>query len=233
MLDFNSRYYTNSKKPQKLLVFLHGYNNTLSEMRPVYRLFCQNIKGLVVAAPQGKSHSEKEPKRKSWYKISGFDSEGRRLKEETPVEEIAQIYNQAAPVLSETAMEINQYLNRVQQKYGLDDAHTFIAGFSQGAMLAIWTALIRRRELQGCFALSGLAAANTALNDYICSRPKVYLLHGQKDKQVLFKCMAYTQQWLEHENVPVQTMSFEHLGHEISSEEIFSIVKVINNQPLF
>lgn len=228
MPDFYSRYFTNCKKPQKLLVFLHGINNSLSDLRPFYQTFCQEVKGLVVAAPQGEFRSEKNHERKSWYKISGFDVDGRRFKEDTDVEEIARIYNQAAPVLAENALNLNDYLDRVQQKYGLDDAHTFVAGFSQGAMLALWTALIRKHKIAGCFVLSGFAAAHTALEPCIVSRPHVYLLHGEKDQRVLFKCMPYTKKWLQSQNVPVKTKSYAGLSHQISTEELSYMTEVMN-----
>ena len=232
MPHFYSRYFTQSQKPQKLLIFLHGYNNTLLEMKPFLETLSNTVQGLVVAAPQGKSHSDKEPNRKSWYKISGFDAGGRRLKEETSVEEIADIYNQAAPILSVTAREMNAYIDDVQKKYGLDDEHTYIAGFSQGAMLAIWTALIRKCNLAGCFALSGLAAAHQALDSQLASSPKVYLFHGLKDKQVLFKCLPYTKQWLENKKIPVYVQILENTGHEICPQELAFMANIMN-QPLF
>ena len=231
MPEFYSRYFTNAQKPKKLLIFLHGYNNTLSEMMPVYQTLCVTVKGLVVAAPQGKMHSDKEQNRKSWYKISGFDAEGKRLQEETTVEEIARIYQQAASVLSATAREMNAFIDKVQKKYGLDDAHTYIAGFSQGAMLAIWTALTRQRQLKGCCVLSGLAAANQALKGQIKSRPDVYLFHGQKDDKVLFKCMDYTKRWLQSQKVPVQAKAYARLKHEICAQELVYLSKIMN-QPL-
>ena len=228
MSEFYSRYFTNAQKPKKLLIFLHGYNNTLSEMMPVYQSLCDVVKGLVIAAPQGKMHSDKEQNRKSWYKISGFDAEGKRFQEETSVEEIAQIYQQAAPVLSATAREVNAYIDKVQKKYCLDDAHTYIAGFSQGAMLAIWTALTRERQLKGCFVLSGLAAANQPLEAKIKSRPYVYLFHGQKDDKVLFKCMDYTKRWLQSQKVPVQAKAYARLKHEICAQELNSLSQIMN-----
>lgn len=206
---------------------MHGYNNTLAEMKFVYQILQTKVADVVVAAPQGQNRSEKEPQRKSWYKIAGFDSDRRRFQDETPVEEIARIYQQAAAVLAQTAESLNAYIDRVQKKYGIDDAHTYLAGFSQGAMLALWTSLTRQRPIAGCFVLSGLAAAHQALDGKIKARPPVFLLHGQNDHQVLFKCMAYTAQWLKQEQIKVKTKAFAKLAHTISDAEVDYMAQII------
>lgn len=226
---FKNQFLSSIEPPVYLLVFLHGYNNTREEMSPLYSYLQSKLPNLAIAAPEGQNESHKEPERKSWYKISGFDHENKRRLQETPVEEIAQIYNQAAPALAETAENMNLYIDDIQKRYGFCDQNTYIAGFSQGAMLAIWTALIRKQKLAGCFSFSGLAAGNDYLDDKIVSRPNIYLLHGKDDNQVLFKCMAYTADWLAKENVPVQTAAFEKLGHHILHVELDYIANIIKS----
>lgn len=230
MTDFEYQYFSPVFPAKKMLVFLHGYNNTRAEMLPSYEYLQKKIPDLAIAAPEGKNSSQKEPERKSWYKVSDFDSENKRRLTETPVEEIARIYNQAAPALAETAKAVNAFITQMQQQHGFADDNTYIAGFSQGAMLAIWTALIRQRPLAGCFSFSGLAAANEHLDDCIVSRPKVYLLHGKQDKMVLFKCMEYTASWLRQEKVPVSTKAFNALDHHISAEELDFVVSTLGGK---
>lgn len=230
MSVFESQYFPSQKPASSLLVFLHGYNNTRDEMRPVYEYLQQKLPGLAIAAPEGGNVSQKDPARKSWYKVSGFDTENRRRLEETPVEEIAKIYNQAGQKLFETAMDINFFIDDMQKKYGFRDKNTYIAGFSQGAMLAIWTALIRMQELAGCFSFSGLAAADEHLDLQIVSRPTVYLLHGKKDQTVLFKCLDYTKKWLQQENIPVAVKIFNTLDHQILPEELDFVAGIIGKK---
>ena len=226
---FKNQYFPSIEPASSMLVFLHGYNNTRDEMRPTYEYLQQKLPGLAIVAPEGSNESLKEPGRKSWYKVSGFDHEKKRRLEETPVEEIARIYNQAAPALAETAESMNQYIDEIQRRYGFTDDKTYIAGFSQGAMLAIWTALIRQRRLAGCFSFSDLAAANDFLDDRIVSRPQIYLLHGKEDDKVLFKCMNFTADWLKREKIPVIAKAFDGLDHQISHEELDFTVDVIKN----
>lgn len=228
MVFFNGQYFSAIKQGKALLFFLHGYNNTRQEMQPVYDMLLKKCPCLSIYAPEGQSVSSNDSARHSWYQITGFDSEGRRKQEDTPIEEIVQIYNKAGNALAQTADMINADIDNVQKQYGFEDSNTYIAGFSQGAMLALWVALRRHKSLAGCFCLSGLAAAGEYLEKTINAYPKVYLLHGKNDAQVRFKCMKYTQQWLEEKNIDVTAIGLDDMAHTISESELDYLAQVIN-----
>ena len=220
MAEFSYQYLSNSNAPEKWVFFLHGYNNTQCEMEHVYKGLLGKTENLAIIAPVGKQTSSMDSNRHSWWKVSGFDTDGKRLKTETPVEEIADIYNQVGSILYLTANEVNDFIDSIQQKYNFTDNQTYVAGFSQGAMLGIWTSLIRKNQVKGCFSCSGLVVANSYLNDKINSKPKVYLLHGKQDKQVLYKCHEYSIKTLEKLGLDTTAITYEHLTHEVSNEEI-------------
>ena len=227
MADFLYQCYTNSDSPENWILFLHGYNNTSEEMSQIYFKLLNKIKNLGIIAPQGKFISAKDTNRKSWYKISGFDVGGKRLQETTSVEEIVSIYNKAGDVLSTTSDDLNAFLTDMQKQYNFIDNQTYIAGFSQGAMLAIWTALSRENKVKGCFSFSGLVAANKYLDSKIKSYPEIYLLHGKKDKQVQFKCLDFSLKTLQEKQIKATSLVFDNLDHEISDEQIDCISEII------
>lgn len=220
MTEFAYKYYKNSDTPDKWLFFLHGYNNTQEEMLHIYKGLLEKTKNLAIVAPIGKQISSTDESRHSWWKVSGFDSEGKRLKIETPVEEIADIYNTVGNILLLTANQVNDFIDTIQKKYNFNDSQTYIGGFSQGAMLGIWTSLIRKHSVKGCFSCSGLVAANEYLNDKIRSNPKIYLLHGKQDKQVLYKCLDYSVKTLKEMKIEATAISYENLSHAVNHEEI-------------
>ena len=227
MAEFSYQYLSNSNAPEKWVFFLHGYNNTQCEMEHVYKGLLGKTENLAIIAPVGKQTSSMDSNRHSWWKVSGFDTDGKRLKTETPVEEIADIYNQVGSILYLTANEVNDFIDSIQQKYNFTDNQTYVAGFSQGAMLAIWTALSRKNKVKGCFSFSGLVAANKYLDGKIRSYPEVYLLHGKKDKQVQFKCLNFSLKTLQEKQIKATSLEFEDLAHEISDEQIECIAKII------
>ncbi len=228
MSDFTAIYLKKTAKPANLLIFLHGYNNTHGEMEPAYRYLLDHCPDLAILAPEGKFSSNKDIKRKSWYKIPGFDQERKRKDQNTPIEEIVRIYNQAGNKLSKTAAELNDFIDQNQKLHGFTDQNTYIAGFSQGAMVAIWTALCRKHALAGCFSLAGLAAANETLGPLLSAKPPVYLLHGDKDFQVQLKCLEYTKNWLIEKQIRVESKIFSGLDHRIEKSELDYIAATVS-----
>ena len=227
-MQFDYQYLTNSEQADKLLVFLHGYNNTYDEMYHIYKTFLSKVKNLAIIAPTGKYLSSTDTNRHSWWKISNFDVEGKRFKKETSINEIINIYNKAGYLLLEVSVQLNEFIDDVQKKYNFTDNQTYIAGFSQGALLSIWVSLMRKNKIKGCFSFSGLLAAKSELEGKICSKPKIYLFHGKQDKQVLYKCMEYSIKSLNEMGVENISHSFENLIHEVSDTEIELVSNVIN-----
>ena len=217
MTQFLYQYLSNCEKPEKWLFFLHGYNNTQDEMSHIYNGLLHKTKKLAIIAPIGQQVSSTDSNRHSWWKVSNFDANGKRIKPETSIEEIVDIYNQIGSVLELTANQINTFIDNSQQKYGFTDKQTYIAGFSQGAMLGIWTSLIRDKQIAGCFSCSGLVASVLSLKDKIKSKPDIYLLHGNKDKQVLYKCHDYNKYILKSLGLKTTAVTYDGLNHQEKS----------------
>lgn len=227
MTFFSGSYFPARRQNKALVFFLHGYNNSRQEMLPVYQKLMAQCPDLAVCAPEGQLVSVADENRRSWYKVSSFDHEGLRHKESTPIEEIVQIYNKTGDALETVSEELNRYIDEIQTKYGITDEQTFIAGFSQGGMLALWTALRRRQKVAACFCFSSFAAAAEKLETYICAKPKIYLFHGADDHQVRLKCMDYTHSWLKSNGVETKVYTFDAMGHQIGDQALEIAAEVI------
>lgn len=224
MSKFSYKSFSNCDNPTKWMIFLHGYNNTQEEMHQIYQQLLDKNDNLAIITPIGNHQSITDDNRHSWWKISGFDSEGKRFNPETTVEEIAEIYNQVGNILFSTATQLNDFIDEMQNKYNFTDNQTYIAGFSQGAMLGIWTSLIRKNTIKACFSCSGLVVSDKLLIDKLVSKPKIYMIHGRKDNKVLYKCLEYSFKTLKKLKLDVCAVTFDDLSHEISSEEVEFIV---------
>ena len=227
-MQFDYQYLTNSEQANKLLVFLHGYNNTYDEMYHIYKVLLSKVENLAIVAPVGKCTSLTDTNRHSWWKISNFDVEGKRFKQETSINEIISIYDKAGDLLLAVSNQLNDFIDNIQKKYNFTDTQTYIAGFSQGALLSIWVALMRKNKIRGCFSFSGLLAAKSELEDKILSKPIIYLFHGKKDKQVLYKCMDYSIKSLNDLGVETVSKSFDELAHEVNDDQIDFVSNIIN-----
>ena len=226
MLTYKS--YILGNNPQNLVIFLHGYNGNPADHQYAIDWLKQYLQQSILIVPEAPEICDKNPQKKQWFGMLKYDAANRRSQPETTVAEIMDIYNAAAPEIVSRAQMLNEFISNMQQQFNIDNAHTYLIGFSQGAMLTIWTALTRAQNIAGGFVLSGLIAAEKTLSDRIVSRPPLYLFHGQDDMKVQFKTLDFSVQWLQQRQIPLKVQTYSGLAHRINEDEIKSIADIIN-----
>ncbi|MBQ8481504.1 MAG: hypothetical protein IJ532_03115 [Alphaproteobacteria bacterium] len=215
-------------KPLKLIVFLHGYNGTVADHQYAVDWICRKLKDSVVIVPQAPQVSDKNPQKKQWFGMLKYDAANTRANPETSVEEIFSIYNQAANEIKHCADSVNKFIDEMQKKFSIANDKTYLLGFSQGAMLTIYTALSRQNPLAGAFSLSGLIAGADLLDKDIKSYPPLWLLHGENDLKVQYKTLPHSIEWLKNHRINPQVITYADLAHKICEAEIEEIAKVVN-----
>lgn len=220
--------YISPDKTANLVVFLHGYNCTVAMHQYAIDWLKDNLRNSVLIVPYSTEISDKNPERLQWFGMLKHDADNRRAVPETSAEEIFAIYNRTAADISRCAAIINDFIDSLQQKYRINDKHTFLCGFSQGAMLALYTALVRKSELGGAFVLSGLTAGADLLATQIHSYPQIYMFHGSNDTKVQFKTLQKSIAWLKEHHIPVQQYVFDGLEHKMITEEMKIIADKIS-----
>ncbi len=226
MLDYDAHIFGAS--PKNLVIFLHGYNGTVADHQYAIDWFKQYLDNAVLIVPHAPEISDKNPQRFQWFGMLQYDEANRRTQPETSVEEIFAIYNSAAGDVDSRAAMINDFIDAMQKKYRADDAHTFLCGFSQGAMLTIYAALTRSAALGGAFVLSGLVAGSDLIADKITSRPPLYMFHGRDDMKVQFKTLEHSAKWLQARNIPLKIKTYADLAHRMTEDEIAEVAAIIN-----
>lgn len=215
-------------KPLKLVVFIHGYNGTIADHQYAIDWLREKLCNALLIIPQAPQISEKNPLKYQWFGMKQYDPENKRTQGSTSSKEIFAIYNTAQKDVSSCAQNINQFIDDLQKKYEIDNAHTYLIGFSQGAMLSIYTALSRPQRLGGIFSLSGLIAAENLLSQNIKSKPEVYLFHGTEDMKVQYKTLSDSIKWLQLHGITPQVHIYNELSHKICELEIIKISEEIN-----
>ena len=226
MLTYKS--YILGNNPQNLVIFLHGYNGNPADHQYAIDWLKQYLQQSILIVPEAPEICDKNPQKKQWFGMLKYDAANRRSQPETTVAEIMDIYNAAAPEIASRAQMLNEFISDLQQQFNIDNAHTYLIGFSQGAMLTVWTALTRPQKIAGGFVLSGLIAAEETLAGKIESRPPLYLFHGQDDMKVQYKTLDFSVQWLQQRQIPLKVQTYVDLAHRINEDEIKSIADIIN-----
>ena len=115
---------------------------------------------------------------------------------------------------------ILEYVDNLLSEYNLGYENLFLCGFSQGAMCAIYSALMCPYKIGGVVSFSGILAAKGYVAQHCCSRPDFFLIHGAEDDKVRFSALAFTKQNLEKLGCSVETFEAKEVPHKIVSETV-------------
>lgn len=227
MLDY--KLYKTTDNPKSLVVFLHGYNGDLEDHKYAIDWLKNSLTSAYLATPIAPENCDKNPEKRQWFGMLKYDPEYKRSNPDTSIKEIFDIYNEAQNDLDCRANDINQFITKLQRELSINNAHTYLIGFSQGAMLTIYTSLTRNAPLAGAFAVAGLVAGSDLLEKKIAAKPLLYMLHGEDDLKVQYKTLPNSLKWLKAHGVNVSSSTYTHLAHRVNEDEISKISSIINN----
>ncbi len=204
--------------PQKLVVFLHGYQDCAEHIeRKVAAL--REIPNLALHIPQAPFVNEVDDTKRQWYSIHQFDPDDKR-RQAASLEEFVEFYNKMTLGLEEANHYILEYVDNLLNEYGLGYEDLFLCGFSQGAMCALYSSLMCPYKIAGVVSLSGILAAKGYLEKHYQSQPDCLLIHGREDDKIRFKALDFTVDGLRQMGCLVETYAVENTGHRIMPEEI-------------
>lgn len=216
--------------PKKLMIFLHGYNGDVSDIESSALFLSQNSSDLVIVLPESNELSEKNDAKKQWYSMWEFDPEDKRRDQKTTLENLLDVYDKYGDSLALAAREINTLIDHLQSKFQIENKNTSIAGFSQGAMLACFTALSRKDFDGKCLMFSGVVAGANHLEKDQKSTPDTYLFHGKADTTVNYKTLNSSLNWLKNHAVNATPFCYEGLTHRLSHDVLTDAAKILKKK---
>ena len=189
-------------RAKKLVVFLHGLGADGEDLISLGQVFGQVLPDAQFVSPNAPAPWDMAPFGFQWFS----------LQDRAYTAMLAGV-EQSAPIL-------NHFLDRQLEILGLHDEDMALIGFSQGTMMALYTALRRPQCCAAVVGYSGALIAPEMLGAEIVSRPPVCLIHGEDDPVVTFEAMDAAKQGLEAANVSVEAHARQGLEHGIDPEGI-------------
>ncbi len=156
-------------KPERLVIFLHGYGSNGADLIGLAPYFAQIDPAADFLSPDAPQKSPFNPGGFQWFPIPFIDGSSQ--------DEMAREYVRARALL-------NQFIDQELALRGLDETALVLIGFSQGTMMSLETGLRRSPALKGIIGFSGRILFPDALKDEMKSRPPVLLVHGELDEVV-------------------------------------------------
>lgn len=216
--------------PKKLVVFLHGYQDTAEHIERKTELL-QQLEGVALHIPQAPFVNEVDSSTRQWYSIHQFDPDDRRRKTAS-WDEFLEFYNRMTVGLAEANHYVLEYVDTLLNEYGLSYEDLFLCGFSQGAMCAIYSGLMCPYKIAGVVSFSGILAAKGYLEKYSKSRPNCLLLHGKNDDKIRFDALSFTANNLRNLGCETSVFAVDGAKHKITDEAVATAYRFIEKQTI-
>ena len=188
--------------PKQAVVLLHGYGsdgNDLIGLAPQWQAILPDA---VFISPNGPDACRQFGAGFQWFDVS-FDGDRLAKRQEGVVA--------ARPVLVE-------FLQDLWSQSGITPENTILAGFSQGAMMALHVGLSLEQPLMGIIGFSGALLPPDGFGSALLAKSPVCLIHGDMDEVVDPEHSADADVALRLAGYDVSYHVSEGVGHGIAAD---------------
>lgn len=116
---------------------------------------------------------------------------------------------------------INNLIDEQLKRFSLKNENLIICGFSQGAMMTLYTGLRRDSEPLGLLSFSGMMAETIeTLKKELKCKPDIFLVHGTADRIVPYNNLEKAEDMLKHFDIPFEAHLINNMEHTIDGEAL-------------
>ncbi len=139
------------KNPKQMIVFLHGYGADANDLAGLFPYYKNNFPNAVLVSVEAPFTCEVFPSGREWYPLN----DTMRLVFHTQnKEEMNKVLLQIKPKIDFTLKEVENTIKELAEKHKIQLENIIIAGFSQGAGMALATSQLMK--IGGVVSFSGL-----------------------------------------------------------------------------
>jgi phospholipase/carboxylesterase len=157
-----------SGKAKQLVIFLHGYGSNGEDLISIADEWADGLPDAAFISPNAPSVCEAFSAGYQWFPIRAIDP--------AAIEREKHAAN-VAPVLS-------AFIDEQLAKWDVDDSQLAVAGFSQGAMMAMYTMPRRKKPCAAVIGYSGMIMDAAGLKGEGIVKVPVLAVHGDRDDVV-------------------------------------------------
>ncbi len=185
-----------------LFILLHGYGSDNEDMLSLGLTFRSLLPNTAIVSVNGPWEADKGGGYQ-WFSL-------RTMNLFSILREIKVSYNL-----------LNVFIDEQLKRFSLEDKNLLLGGFSQGAMMSLYTGVRRKSDPLGVLSFSGMMPDTIdTLKKELTSRPETLLIHGTDDKTVPFNSLEKAENLLREFDVPYEAHSIQGMGHTIDDEAL-------------
>ncbi len=193
--------------PRALVVICHGLGANGADLIPLARVWSEILPQALFVAPDGPETCDLVPvdeglDARQWFSLRDWRPAA-----------MAAGARAARPAL-------DKFIDEMLAAHSIAPENYAIAGFSQGAMMALFTGLRRATQPRTILAYAGVLLGADTLAGEIANRAPVLLAHGESDTVVSVEFSRMAAETLRRQRVPVEMLIEPGLGHDISAAGI-------------
>lgn len=119
---------------------------------------------------------------------------------------------------------LEDFIEEQSKRLNIPYNHIFLLGFSQGAMMSLFTGIRLNQKLAGIIALSGVLpeTVDTMKTD-LQIKQKVLMVHGSEDKIVPYEYFLQSEKIFRMFDFNVETTTVYGMTHTINDEVIHKV----------
>jgi phospholipase/carboxylesterase len=184
---------------KQLVIFLHGYGASGDDLIAIGREWADGLPDAAFVAPNAPEVCEAFAAGYQWFSIRAIDPQAFEREKQA---------EKAMPPL-------NAYIDAQIAKWGVSEANVAVVGFSQGAMMAMYTMPRRKSACAGVVGYSGMLIEAEALKAPTMVKMPILAIHGSADEVVPASMLGSVGDGFEAAGFNVETILRPGLGHGI------------------
>jgi phospholipase/carboxylesterase len=190
------------KKPNQLVVLLHGYGSDGNDLIALGQQWQAVLPDAAFVSPHA---PERMPAMAGgqgyqWFPLTMRDPEERWR----------------GAIAARPALDA--FLDAELRRHGLDDGAMALVGFSQGCMMALHAGLRRAAAPAAIVGYSGLVVGEDRIAAEAMCRPPVLLVHGEQDDLIPADALFMSAEALAKAEIPCEWHLSAGIGHGIDGE---------------
>lgn len=193
-----------------LLIFLHGYGANGADLKSLGPFFKDLADDVIIESPNAIKPMPDQAGGYQWF----------------PIENMSEDYLKKS--CHQVYPEVVKMVRALQSKHAVGHKETFLIGFSQGAMMALYSALAEHSLCRGVVGFSGGVYIDTPHINADKSL-KISLVHGEDDEAVPATASVKSYDFIQGQGFSSDLALLEDLAHSIDVRGIQIAKGVIKN----
>lgn len=206
-------------EPKSALIIMHGFGGNGEHMSWMTNHLQKKLPHTALYYPTAPDEAPNGGYQ--WFVIPVL---GEEIKEKA-------IYDQMMKDALRNVSKLHELINEIHQKFDIPYQNIHVAGFSQGGLMALLTALTSSQQIGKAISFSGVPLLFTPdfTKEMVHYKPKILLMQGDEDNVIPKNSLILSTKTLQTLRISPLIYSIMGLTHSINHEEMVYMLNFLKD----